>query len=175
MANVLSRLFHRSAQREQVERKHGNRGEVASMLWPPTAWPGPVRAANDPGPVPVVEPTGVVAVEQTGEPVAAAEPAGAPEPATPDKTPSDPASATAVKPVSDEETIERQIAALISAWNKTSLCARREFLTRIDQRIMTTHRIRSVSRQAAASDSPMIDMARPAVEASTAADAIGAG
>jgi hypothetical protein len=175
MANVLSRLFHRSAQREQVERKHGNRGEVASMLWPPTAWPGPVRAANDPGPVPVVEPTGVVAVEQTGEPVAAAEPAGAPEPATPDKTPSDPASATAVKPVSDEETIERQIAALISAWNKTSLCARREFLTRIDQRIMTTHRIRSVSRQAAASDSPPFDMARPAVEASTAADGIGAG
>jgi hypothetical protein len=173
MANVLSRLFHRSAQREQVERKHGNRGGVASMPWPPAAWPGPVQPANDPGPVPVVEPIGVAAVEQTGdaEPVAAAEPAGAPEPATPDETPSDPASATAC----DEETIERQIAALISAWNKTSLCARREFLTRIDQRIMTTHRIRSVSRQAAASDGPMIDMARPAVEASTAADAIGAG
>ncbi len=177
MSNVLRRLFHRSAQREQVERKHGNRGEVASMPWPPTPWPGPVQPANDLGPVPAVELIGVAAVEQTGdaEPVAAAEPAGAPEPATPDRTPSDPASVTAVKPISDEEAIEQQIAALISAWNKTSLCARREFLTRIDQRIMTTHRIRSVSRQAAASDSPMIDMARPAVEASTAADAIGAG
>jgi hypothetical protein len=48
-----------------------------------------------------------------------------------------------VEPTSDEETVELQIAALISAWDKTSLCARREFLTRIDQRIMTTHWIRS--------------------------------
>jgi hypothetical protein len=47
------------------------------------------------------------------------------------------------EPTSDEETVELQIAALISAWDKTSLCARREFLTRIDQRIMTTHWIRS--------------------------------
>jgi hypothetical protein len=179
MSNVLRRLFHRSAQREQVERKHGNRGEVASMPWLPTTWPGPVQPANDPGPVPAVEPTGdaVAAVKQTGdtEPVAADQPAGAPEPVTPDKAPGDPASATAVKPVNDEETIERQIAALISAWNKTSLCARREFLTRIDQRIMTTHRIRSVSRQAAASDSPPFDMAAPALEAPKAADGISAG
>jgi hypothetical protein len=169
MSNVLRRLFHRSAQREQAERKHDNRGEVASLPWPPTPWPGPVQPANDPGPVPAVKPTG------GAEPVAADEPAGAPEPVAPDKPPGDPASAAAVKPVGDEEIIERQIAALISAWNKTSLCARREFLTRIDQRIMTTHRIRSVSRQATASDSPTIGMAAPAVEASTAADGISAG
>lgn len=179
MSNVLRRLFLRNAQREQVERKHGNRGEVASMPWPQTAGPGPVQPANDPGPVPMVEPTGdaVAAVEQTGdaEPVAADEPPGAPEPVTPDQAPGDPKPATAVKPVSDEETIERQIAALISAWNQTSLCARREFLTRIDQRIMTTHRIRSVSRQAAASDSPPFDMAAPALEAPKAADGISAG
>jgi hypothetical protein len=154
MSNVLRRLFHRSAQREQVERKHGNRGEAASMPWPPTPWPGPVQPANDPGPVPAVKPTGhaVPAVKQTGD---ADEPAAAPERVAPDVTsdqaPSDPASASAVKPVSDDEIIERQIAALISAWNETSLCARREFLTRIDQRILTTHRIRSASRQATAS------------------------
>jgi hypothetical protein len=41
-----------------------------------------------------------------------------------------------VKPISVEEAIERQIATLISAWDKASLCARREFLTRIDQRIV---------------------------------------
>jgi hypothetical protein len=178
MSNVLRRLFHRSAQREQVERKHDSRGEAASMPWPPTPSPGPVQPANDPRPVSAVKPTGhaVPAVQQTGdaEPLAADEPAGTPEPITPDKAPSDPASATAVKPVGDEETIERQIAALISAWNKTSLCARREFLTRIDQRIMTTHRIRSVSRQATDSDSPMTGMAPPALEASTAADGISA-
>jgi hypothetical protein len=177
MSNVLRRLFHRSAQREQAERKHDNRGEAASL--PPTPWPGPVQPANDQGPVPAVKPAGgaVAAVRQTGgaEPVAADEPAGAPEPVAPDKAPGDPASATAVKPVSDEEIIERQIAALISAWNKTSLCARREFLTRIDQRIMTTHRIRSVSRQSTASDSPTIDMAASAPETAKAADGISAG
>jgi len=48
------------------------------------------------------------------------------------------------KPPSDEETVELQIVALLSAWDRTSLRARREFLTRIDQRIMTAHRIRSV-------------------------------
>jgi hypothetical protein len=48
-----------------------------------------------------------------------------------------------VAPESDQETIERQIVLLLGAWDKTSLCARREFLTRIDQRIMTTHWIRS--------------------------------
>ena len=49
-------------------------------------------------------------------------------------------------PESAEEAIERQIASLLSAWDKTSLCARREFLTRIDQRIMTTLWIRSRAR-----------------------------
>jgi hypothetical protein len=48
-----------------------------------------------------------------------------------------------VPSLSDQETIERQIASLIAEWDKTSLCARREFLTRIDQRIMTTHWIRT--------------------------------
>jgi hypothetical protein len=48
-----------------------------------------------------------------------------------------------VAPESDQEAIERQIAALLAAWDRTSLCARREFLTRIDQRIMTTHWIRT--------------------------------
>jgi hypothetical protein len=50
---------------------------------------------------------------------------------------------------SDQEAIERQIASLIAAWDKTSLCARREFLTRIDQRIMTTHWIRTARGQLA--------------------------
>ena len=50
-------------------------------------------------------------------------------------------------PETDRHTIERQIAALLAAWNKTSLCARREFLTRIDQRIMTTHWITSARGQ----------------------------
>jgi hypothetical protein len=50
---------------------------------------------------------------------------------------------TPVAPESDQETIERQIISLLAAWDRTSLCARREFLTRIDQRIMTTHWIRT--------------------------------
>jgi hypothetical protein len=48
---------------------------------------------------------------------------------------------------SDHETIERQITSLLAAWDMTSLCARREFLTRIDQRIMTTHWIRTARGQ----------------------------
>ncbi len=50
---------------------------------------------------------------------------------------------------SDQEAIERQIITLLSAWDRTSLCARREFLTRIDQRIMTTHWIRTARGQLA--------------------------
>jgi hypothetical protein len=50
---------------------------------------------------------------------------------------------------SDRDAIERQIASLLSAWERTSLCARREFLTRIDQRIMTTHWIRTARGQLA--------------------------
>jgi hypothetical protein len=52
-------------------------------------------------------------------------------------------------PESDRETIERQITLLLAAWDRTSLCARREFLTRIDQRIMTTHWIRTARGQRA--------------------------
>jgi hypothetical protein len=51
------------------------------------------------------------------------------------------------EPTSDEGAVEQQIAALMSAWNKASLRGRREFLTRIDQRILTAHRIRSVPPQ----------------------------
>lgn len=54
-----------------------------------------------------------------------------------------------VAPETDQETIERQIISLLAAWDKTSLCARREFLTRIDQRIMTTHWIRTARGQLA--------------------------
>jgi hypothetical protein len=113
MPNVLRRLFHRPAEREEAERKPCDQGEASLLLEPKL-----VQPANDPTPI---EPT---QVGPTGD-------------------------ATQVKPISDEETIELQIAALISAWDKTSLCARRAFLTRIDQRIMTTHLIRSASRQAA--------------------------
>ena len=49
-------------------------------------------------------------------------------------------------PTSDREVIEHQVAALMSEWNKASLVARREFLTRIDQRILTARRIRNDSR-----------------------------
>jgi hypothetical protein len=113
MSNVLKRLFHRHAEREEAERKHCDQGEASSLLEPKL-----VQPANDATPA---EPT---PAEPTGD-------------------------AIPVKPASDEETIELQIAALISAWDKTSLCARRVFLTRIDQRIMTTHLMRSASRNPA--------------------------
>jgi hypothetical protein len=54
-----------------------------------------------------------------------------------------------VAPESDQEIVERQITSLLAAWDGTSLCARREFLTRIDQRIMTTHWIRTARGQLA--------------------------
>jgi hypothetical protein len=62
-----------------------------------------------------------------------------------------PVSSEELKPVaeSDQETVERQIVSLLAAWDRTSLCARREFLTRIDQRIMTTHWIRTARGQLA--------------------------
>jgi hypothetical protein len=56
--------------------------------------------------------------------------------ATPVVSASEPAP---VKATSDEEIVEQQIAALVSAWDRASLRARRKFLTRIDQRIMTAH------------------------------------
>jgi hypothetical protein len=83
-----------------------------------TLEPGPVLAANDSKPV------------------------GPANDSMPLEAASDPKSA---KPANDEETVELQIAALMSAWDKTSLCAGRAFLTRIDQRMITTHRIRSAS------------------------------
>jgi hypothetical protein len=52
-------------------------------------------------------------------------------------------------PESDREIVERQIVSLLAAWDGTSLCARREFLTRIDQRIMSTHWIRTARGQLA--------------------------
>ena len=62
-----------------------------------------------------------------------------------------------IKPFSDEETVEQQIAALLSAWDKTSLCARRKFLTRIDQRIMTAHLARSAFRNPAGEEAAAAD------------------
>ncbi len=61
----------------------------------------------------------------------------------------DPTPMKQIKPFNDEETVELQIAALLSAWDKASLRARRKFLTRIDQRIMTAHLARSTSRSLA--------------------------
>jgi hypothetical protein len=84
--------------------------------------PGPVRAAND------------------------SKPAAPANDSMPREAASDPKPA---KPASDEDTVELQIAALLSAWDKTSLCARRAFLTRIDQRMITTHRSRSASANSA--------------------------
>jgi hypothetical protein len=45
-----------------------------------------------------------------------------------------------LEPTRDNEAIEQQVTALMSAWNKASLGARRSFLKRIDQRILTAHR-----------------------------------
>jgi hypothetical protein len=45
-----------------------------------------------------------------------------------------------LEPTTDQEAIERQVAALMSVWNKSSLGVRRAFLTLIDQRILTAHR-----------------------------------
>jgi hypothetical protein len=131
MSNVLRRLFLRYPAREHERSlgelltalpsvpNHGAAGEIS-----PTLEPGPVQAANDSKPV---EPAhGSRPLEPASDP-------------TPVRPPSD------VTPPSDEETVERQIATLLSAWDRTSLCARREFLRRIDQRIMTTHRISSAS------------------------------
>jgi hypothetical protein len=131
MSNVLRRLFHRQPVREQ-QRSRGDQVLVAvppvpnhrepADISPPALEGGPIRAANDSTPV---EPV------RQSRPL---EPVDGPKPA---------------KPPSDEEMVERQIAALLSEWDKTSLCARREFLNRIDQRIITTHRIRSMNADSA--------------------------
>jgi hypothetical protein len=119
MSSVLRRLFLRYPAREH-ERSPGDRVPMALPSAPnhgapgeiPTLGPGPVQAANDSRPI-----------EQAhgSRPL---EPAGDPKP---------------VKPPRDEETVELQIATLLSAWDRTSLCARREFLRRIDQRITSAN------------------------------------
>jgi hypothetical protein len=43
-------------------------------------------------------------------------------------------------PTTDHEAMEQQVTALLSAWNRASLRARRTFLKRIDQRILSAHR-----------------------------------
>jgi len=129
MSNVLWRLFLRYPAREH-ERSPGdlvpmalpapNHGAPSEM--PPIIGPRPVQAANDSKPV------------ERAHGSSPLEPAGDPKP---------------VKPPNDEEAVEMQIVALLSAWDRTSLRARREFLTRIDQRILTTHRIRSAHANSA--------------------------
>ena len=125
MSNVLWRFFHRQPVHEG-ERSCGDQTLVASPPAPDHGDPGDLSTAPEPG---------LVEAANDSRPAEAANDSMPPEPA------SDP---TPARPPSDKETVELQIASLLSAWNKTSLCARREFLTRIDQRIMTTHRIRSV-------------------------------
>jgi hypothetical protein len=123
MSNVLKRLFLRYPVRDH-ERSPGDQVPMVLPSAPnhggpgeiPTLRPRPVQAANDSRPV------------EQAHGSKSLEPAGDPKP---------------FKPPNDEETVETQIAALLSAWDRTSLRARREFLTRIDQRIMTAHRIRS--------------------------------
>jgi hypothetical protein len=129
MSNVLRRLFLR----QPVHAEERSCGDQV-MMSPParehgdrrvastTLEPGPVQAAND------------------------SKPAGPANDSMPLEAASDPKPA---KPPNDEETVELQIAALLSAWDKTSLCARRAFLTRIDQRMITTHRVRSASANSA--------------------------
>jgi hypothetical protein len=123
MSNVLWRLFHRPPVREE-ERSSGDQALVASPPAPDQGDPGVISTAPEPGSLQAANDSQPAANDSSP-----LEPVGDPKPAN---------------PPSDEETVELQITSLLSAWNKTSLCARREFLTRIDQRIMTTHRIRSV-------------------------------
>jgi hypothetical protein len=52
-----------------------------------------------------------------------------------------------LEPTSDQEAIEQQVAALMSLWDKSSLGARRAFLTRIDQRMLTTYLTKDVPEQ----------------------------
>jgi hypothetical protein len=50
-----------------------------------------------------------------------------------------------LEPTSDQEAIEQQDLMLL--WDKSSLGARRAFLTRIDRRILTTHRTKDDPEQ----------------------------
>jgi hypothetical protein len=124
MFNALRQLFLRYPAREH-ERIPGDQVPLALPHAqnhrapgeiPPVIGPAPIQAANDS--TPVEQAHGSRPLELASDP-------------------------KPVKPPNDEETVELQIAALLSAWDRTSLRARREFLTRIDQRIMTAHRIRS--------------------------------
>jgi hypothetical protein len=124
MSNVLWRFFHRRPAREE-ERSSPDQPLVASPPALGQGNPGVISTAPEPGSLQAANDSQPVAND-----LSPLEPADDPKPA---------------KPPSDKETVELQIASLLSAWNKTSLCARREFLTRIDQRIMTTHRIRSAN------------------------------
>jgi hypothetical protein len=83
----------------------------------------------------------------------------------------DPTPMKQIKPFSDDETVEQQVAALLSAWDKTSLCARRKFLTRIDQRIMTAHLARSASRNPSGDGAAVHDRDCAALLPTTAAPA----
>jgi hypothetical protein len=131
MPNVLWRLFHRQPVRE-AERSSGDRVLAALPAAPGHADPGAVSTAFDSRPVEAANDSKPFEAPHDLRPV---EPAADPKPAIDSKP---------AKSARDEDTVELQIAALLSAWDKTSLRARRAFLTRIDQRIMTTLRIRSV-------------------------------
>jgi hypothetical protein len=125
MPNVLWRLFRRQPARE-ADRSCGDQVLAALPAAPDHGDPGAISTAFDPRPVEAANDSKPLETPRDSRP---AEPAIDPKPA---------------KPPSDVATVELQIAALLSAWDKTSLRARRAFLTRIDQRIMTTLRIRSV-------------------------------
>ena len=127
----LWRLFHRQPVRE-AERSRGDQ-VLAALPAAPGHSDSAISTAFDPRPVEAANDSKPLEAPHDSRPV---EPAADPKPA---------------KPSSDEDTVELQIAALLSAWNKTSLRARRAFLTRIDQRIMTTHWIRSARGQLAKS------------------------
>ncbi len=125
MSNVLWRFLRRRPVRDE----EGSADDQALMASPSAP------DQRDPAVIPAVPEPGSLQAANDSQPLEAANDAGPPEPA------SDPKPAN---PPSDKEAVELQIASLLSAWDKTSLCARREFLTRIDQRILTTHRIRGV-------------------------------
>src|SRR5271167_4287501 len=129
MSNVLWRFFHRQPVHEE-ERSCGDQALAAPPSAPDQGDPGVISMAPEPGSVEAANDAQPVEAANDSRPL---EPASDPKPG---------------KAPSDKETVELQIASLLSAWDKTSLCARREFLTRIDQRIMTTHRIRSVHASA---------------------------
>jgi hypothetical protein len=54
-----------------------------------------------------------------------------------------------LEPMSEQDAIEQQVAALTSVWDKSSLRALRAFLTRIDQRILTAHLTKDVPERPA--------------------------